>query len=133
MVANARGVSPNRVTIVSGVPSRDVPRLFASNTQTSAPDKLVQSISSQTAKENAQLATSWVVQVGSFSKQENAISLRNKIQKMGISSFISEAQSSTGRVYRVRVGPELKRSLADDLRKKIHKKFKLDGIVIRYP
>jgi len=104
-----------------------------STSQIPAPDKLAHPKISQPTKESAQLATSWVVQVGSFSKKKNATSLRDKIQKSGISSFVSEAQSSKGKVYRVRVGPELKRSLADDLRKKVDRKFGLDGIVIRYP
>lgn len=144
-ILDAEKVSPKTINPsvsppvdVSKVPpepssSKKPSELTSPKTETPAPDKLAPAKSTQTTKENAQLATSWVVQVGSFSKEKNAITLRDKIQKVGISSFISEAQSSTGRVYRVRVGPELKRSLADNLRKKIHKKFKLDGIVIRYP
>ncbi len=82
---------------------------------------------------NTQLATSWVVQVGSFRQKKNATKLRDKIQKSGFTSFVSDALSDKGKVYRVRVGPELERTLADELQKKMRRKFGLDGIIVRYP
>ena len=79
------------------------------------------------------VVTSWIVQIGSFVQEPNALSLRDKLQKKGFASFVTEAKTQSGNVYRVRVGPELNRELADNLRKKINKQYQLDGIVMRYP
>jgi len=123
---------------VSKVPPIDVSKekqLEQSNTKTQSrgTDPVLSPKTAQTSQQHVHLATSWIVQVGSFSQKKNATKLRDKIQKSGISTFVSEAQSNKGKVYRVRVGPELERSLADELRKKMRRKFGLDGIVIRYP
>lgn len=77
--------------------------------------------------------TGWVVQVGSFKKQSNAVALRDKLRKQGMSSFVMQVDSAKGTLYRVRVGPELNRSSAEQLQVKIKKKTKLEGVVMRYP
>ncbi|WP_455203164.1 SPOR domain-containing protein [Kaarinaea lacus] len=77
--------------------------------------------------------TGWVVQVGSFKKQSNAVALRDKLRKQGMSSFVMQVDGAKGTLYRVRVGPELNRSSAEQLQVKIKKKTKLEGVVMRYP
>jgi len=73
--------------------------------------------------------TAWVVQVGSFSQQDNASGLRDKLRAKGYKAFVEQAQTSAGTVYRVEVGPVLERSAAESLRQKLHQELKLDGLV----
>jgi len=77
--------------------------------------------------------TAWVVQLGSFSSKVNADKLNLNLRKSGFPAFV-EPQTKKGKTsYRVRVGPEILRSDADALLKKIKSKMKLDGIVLNYP
>lgn len=78
-------------------------------------------------------ATAWVVQLGSFSSEENARELNEKLRKAGLPSFVEPLKRESKISYRVRVGPELRRSDAQLLLVKINKEMQLEGIVIRYP
>lgn len=74
----------------------------------------------------------WVVQVGSFSNSANALKLRDKLRAKGYTAFVEKLDGSEGASYRVRVGPELKREIADSLRDKLQQQMKLKGIVMGY-
>jgi DedD protein len=75
----------------------------------------------------------WVVQLGSFSSEANAQALNKKLRNAGYPAFVDPLKQKSAVVYRVRVGPELKRSDAQSIRDAIKKSMKLDGIVISYP
>lgn len=77
--------------------------------------------------------TAWVVQLGSFSSEENARSLNDRLRKSGYAAFVEPLMQDGERVFRVRVGPELKRSEAQNLRERILAETKLEGIVVSYP
>jgi DedD protein len=83
-------------------------------------------------KKPAQGSTAWVVQVGSFSSSANALKLRNKLRTKGFTAFVEKLESDGSTTYRVRVGPELKREIADTLRDKLQDQMKLKGIVMGY-
>lgn len=76
---------------------------------------------------------SWVVQVASFREEKNALQLRDRLRKLGYTAFVQQLGSGPARLFRVRVGPELKRSDARAIRDRISSELKLDGIVSRYP
>ncbi len=79
-------------------------------------------------------ATAWVVQVGSFSSAKNAHALRDKLRKFGHATFVEAVKDKAGKsVYRVRVGPEVRRDLAEKLQQQLARDAKLKGIVLRYP
>ncbi|WP_455217392.1 SPOR domain-containing protein [Kaarinaea lacus] len=75
----------------------------------------------------------FVVQVGSFSSEPNALALRDRLRKMGFACFVEAIKGDQGMVYRVRVGPELTRELADKLQIELAKKAKVNGLVQGYP
>jgi len=75
----------------------------------------------------------WAVQVGSFSKQSNALGLRDKLRGEGYSTFVEKVSTSKGDVYRVRVGPEVQRSKAEELQKELQARLKLNGLVVAHP
>lgn len=79
--------------------------------------------------------TGWVVQVGSFSR-ENATKVNERLRRGGYRSYIVDqpVTSPDGtQVYRVRVGPEALRSQANTLRARLQQDLQLDGIVLEYP
>ena len=77
--------------------------------------------------------SAWIVQLGSFTDEDNAQSLNEKLRKAGYPAFVEPLKKNGKISYRVRVGPEIKRSEADLLLKNMKDKMKLDGIVVSYP
>lgn len=75
----------------------------------------------------------WVVQVGSFSNERNAMGLRDKLRKSGFVTQVEKVKVSGKWLYRVRVGPFLERSQADSTNKQLTSKFQFKGRVMSYP
>jgi len=75
----------------------------------------------------------WVVQVGSFSSEKNALALRDRLRGKGYRAFVERLEAGEGVVFRVRVGPELDPSRANEILGKLEKDAKLKGIVVHYP
>jgi DedD protein len=77
--------------------------------------------------------TAWVVQIGSFSNQDNANNLIIKLRDSGYPAFIEPLKQDGKDIYRVRIGPELLRSDANALQKKLAAELDMEGIVLQYP
>ena len=77
--------------------------------------------------------SAWIVQLGSFTDEDNAQSLNKKLREAGYPAFVEPLKRNNKISYRVRVGPEIKRSEADKLLRKLKEKMELDGIVVSYP
>ena len=75
----------------------------------------------------------WIVQLGSFSSEKNAQNLNERLRKQGFTAFVEPLKQKTSTIYRVRVGPELLRSDAEEIRNKIKTVIKMDGLVVPYP
>jgi DedD protein len=56
----------------------------------------------------------WVVQVGAFGQETNAVALRDRLRKAGYSAFVERVVVDAKPVYRVRVGPYVERAAAED-------------------
>ena len=76
---------------------------------------------------------SWVVQVGSFSRKPNAVTLRDRLSEAGFTTFMEPAEIQGRTLYRVRVGPELERSEAERLKTRLGAELQLNGQLTRYP
>ncbi len=61
----------------------------------------------------------WVVQVGSFSQKDNAISVQNKIRKQGFPATITTVSTQNGKLYKVNAGPELNKTRAEKMKSTI--------------
>lgn len=86
-----------------------------------------------TGAENSVGIAAWAVQLGSFSSEDNAQELNRKLRTAGFKAFVEPLKQDDGTVYRVRVGPELKRSDADAIKERLLTTLKMDGIVVHYP
>jgi DedD protein len=75
----------------------------------------------------------WVVQVASVQNKDNALALKDRLRSLGFDSFVEQLKTSKGLLFRVRVGPELQRSNAEQLRADLAEKSALKGIVLQYP
>ncbi len=74
----------------------------------------------------------WVVQVGSFSSSKNALALRDKLRVKGYRTFVESINATSGKMYRVRVGPELDKSKIETAQKKLKQKENLAGQIIKH-
>jgi DedD protein len=86
----------------------------------------------QAAVDGAEMAA-WIVQLGSFSSGDNARGLTRRLQEAGFPAYIDEVRIDTGVVYRVRVGPEIRKADAEATLDRLGKKLDLKGIVLRHP
>ena len=75
----------------------------------------------------------WVVQVGSFSSEQNAANLVDELLAARFPAFREQARVGGKTVHRVRVGPEVDRKQAEAMAAGIGKRFKLKCEVVRYP
>ena len=106
----------------------------------SGPDKVTEQAPQSTAPAVAVKPrvglTAWIIQVGSFSKKENADNLVNTLRKKDFSAFMEQAEISGKQVYRVRVGPVVDRGQAEEMLVGLNrelKPMKLKGTLTRYP
>jgi len=77
----------------------------------------------------AALKPAFVVQLASFSQRANAATLVSKLQKAGFEAFIETSRISGRKMYRVKVGPMLRREDAVRVRDRLQKKFGLKGTI----
>jgi DedD protein len=75
----------------------------------------------------------WVVQVGSFSSEENARVLRDQLRAKGYKAVFIDRELIGGKpVLRVRIGPEMERTRSEQVREKLAREMKLEGVVVSY-
>lgn len=87
----------------------------------------------QADTERVAIAGTWVVQLASVASEQNALKLRDKLRTKGYTAFVETVEGDVGKVFRVRVGPELERAKAEAIRDTLQKEFNIKGIVSRYP
>lgn len=77
--------------------------------------------------------TGFAVQLGAFSKAADANALRDRLRTAGFSAFVEQVNTDKGALSRVRVGPVVGRSEADQLKSQVKAKTGIDGIVRPHP
>jgi DedD protein len=77
--------------------------------------------------------TAWVIQLGSFDVEKNAMGLVERLKKDGYTAFIEPLRDGAKVLYRVRVGPELTKPVAERIRDKLAQDVDIKGLVMRYP
>lgn len=77
--------------------------------------------------------TGFAVQLGAFSKAADANAMRDRLRAAGFSAFVEQVNTDKGALSRVRVGPVVARSEADQLKSQVRAKTGMDGIVRPHP
>lgn len=89
---------------------------------------------SQTAasgsKQTATGAASWTVQAGTFADETNARSLVEKLKKRNLPARVHVTEGSSGKVYRVTVGPNLDRSRAEQIQQQLSAQDGVKGVML---
>ena len=63
----------------------------------------------------------WAVQLGSFSKLQNAEKLAADLRTQGFAAFLSQRSTSSGELHRVRIGPQKDREAAEAMAARLQK------------
>ena len=66
--------------------------------------------------EQHETAAQWLLQIGTFSKQENAINLVEKLKQNGIAALADSVTTQKGVLYRVRTVPQTDKVTVERLR-----------------
>jgi DedD protein len=74
----------------------------------------------------------WAVQLGSFGNQENAEKLATDLKKLGFAAFRSQLSTDSGKLHRVRVGPQKDRESAEAVAEQLSKAGQ-KGQVVPHP
>ncbi|MGD8417121.1 MAG: SPOR domain-containing protein [Pseudomonadales bacterium] len=74
----------------------------------------------------------WAVQLASFSDEDNALKLRDRVRGDGFEAFISTAKQDGRVLNRVAVGPLLDRQEADHLRDELSDALSLDARIVAF-
>jgi len=76
---------------------------------------------------------SFALQVGTFNSNENAEKMRDQMRKAGYAAFVHKSTAKGKTTYKVRIGPELERSVLDKIKAKLKKSKKIDGYIVNHP
>lgn len=76
----------------------------------------------------------FVVQLGAFGNQAEAIALRDRARSQGLSAFVEQVRTAEGgTLNRVQVGPVADRAAADQLKAQVASKLGIPGFVRSHP
>ncbi len=76
---------------------------------------------------------SFALQVGTFSRNENAEKMRDEMREAGYAAFVHKSTSKGKTSYKVRVGPELERSVLEKIKAELKKSKKIDAYIVNHP
>lgn len=74
----------------------------------------------------------WAVQVASFSQQENADRLIQRMRSDGYAAFVSNVKQSGEPAARVAVGPLIERDAAVRLKAELDRRYDFEAVVVRF-
>ncbi len=129
--------TPERLDVEVEIPARDE----APESQFDQPDVASEIAAGDSATASGEAATEspepavtgWVVQVGSFSRDANAMVLRDRLRDQGYAAFVEEGEADGKAVWRVRVGPVPEESEARDIASDLEDERGQPALVVSYP
>ena len=106
----------NEVRIPEKEEFRPIAEYMAPQNSTETINKLIKSEESS--------VHAWALQIGSYSQEENALAMRDKLRAKDYAAYVDVLKRPEKSTYRVRIGPELDQQRLQDLKKEILKKEK---------
>lgn len=78
------------------------------------------------------LSETYTIQLAAFSSKDNAEKLHKQLIEKNYNAYIEHSATNGKTLYRVLVGPQLRKHRAEVIAGALEKEFRLRGIVIRY-
>jgi DedD protein len=112
-------------------------RLAASRVRSDLPAAVValdgEAEATARAPVRAPVAAGFAVQLGALKSEADANTLSARARGAGFASFVERATTEAGPLWRVRVGPELQRARAEQIKAAIATKLGIDGVIVSHP
>ena len=121
-----------RPQAVSQPPSALMPNAAPAVTDKPSAVKRTEPLPQRIATAELPPVTGWSIQLGSFQSRDNAQRLLRELKGKGFSAFILEGGGTSGKLYRVRVGPAADRAAAAALAAKLREAGQ-PGSIVPYP
>ncbi|SMG64582.1 protein containing Sporulation/cell division region, bacteria domain [methanotrophic bacterial endosymbiont of Bathymodiolus sp.] len=98
----------------------------------SKPDPVQVDLQAKTIKQSIKDTNlkSWTIQVGSFSKEANALEFRDKLRKSKFTAYVDSVTTGQGTLYRLRVGPELDEKRAQQTQQQLEAQYKVKTLLV---
>ena len=122
-----------RLPVDERIPPAKIEREQGTKDIKEEPGKISKFVSGLTDSKKSTSPKAWAVQLGSFANRNNALALQKKLRKNKFPAFVEFVKNNKGGVYRVRVGPEVKRKKAETIQKNIKEKMDITGVVVSHP
>ncbi len=133
---NSQKNQPAKTTIKQTEITESAPEKEDSKTKTdikqSKPDVIVSKPVEERRSRPNYKAAAYIIQLGSFGNKTNANKLVNKLKKANYKAYLSNGKSNGKTIYRVLVGPILKRNQAESKMSGITKLTGLKPIIVTY-
>ncbi|WP_374090189.1 SPOR domain-containing protein [Methylomicrobium lacus] len=84
------------------------------------PAKPIEAPAAKPAPKGSAKFERWTIQAGSFTKKENAALQRDKLRKLGFPATLETLSTGQGTMYRLKIGPELDKQRALDIRNRLN-------------
>lgn len=78
------------------------------------------------------LADAWIIQVGAFSSEANARGLQDKLKAAGYPAFVKPVQGGSGQLFKVYVGPEIRRTELERQKSALERQYNLKALILKY-
>ena len=126
---------PN-ATIAAAAPEKTEPRpqapIATAKKEATPPPQSAPVEKTEMSKPAESATGMWAVQLGSFSNQENAERLAANLRDQGYAAFLSQLDTGSGSLHRVRIGPQKDRAGAESIATQLGKGGH-DGQVVPHP
>ena len=93
---------------------------------------IIDIVKDNVALHDMELPVAWMLQLGRFSTQDNAVRLSESLQKAGYPAFIMSEYVDKIPQWTVLVGPDLNKAALEKNRDKIRETFLINGLMMPY-
>lgn len=129
----ASAAADHAVTSAPAVPAQPGPTSVAQTREYIEQEKAVDAtLQDQPVTTTVSLAEAWVIQVGAFSSEANAKGLQDKLKSAGYAAFVKAGKSASGNLYKVYVGPEIRRMQLEQQKSELERKYNLKALILKY-
>jgi len=94
--------------------------------------KVDEQLQGKPVEQAVDLAEAWMIQVGAFSSRDNAMGLQDKLKASGYPAFLRTSKGASSTLYKVYVGPEIRRAQLESQKAELEAKFKLKALILKY-
>lgn len=101
-------------------------------TESEPPETVTDDVDAESGTDVAAV-TGWVVQVGSFTRESNALVLRDRLRDDDYAAFVQKGESDGNTVWRVRVGPVPEESEAREIAQQLEAERGKPALVMSHP